>query len=224
MDQIGLYNNRTASIDGVEVKTFAGAIDVYQNIFNKDTAKEMVSSFEEANSNPLCPLSYSNAKIGDNHDGGSIRSNVIMGLNYHNDIYNNECTCKINSILNFLKEKLSTFVTIYSEKYEVEIAFDEGLQLLKYGPGKQYKAHTDYGPWGAEHRVVSGLIYINPGEYLGGGTQFVNFQETIMPETPSIALFPSNYAYRHAAQPVFEGYKYAIVTWFGPPWFMNREQ
>ena len=144
-----------------------------------------------------------------------------MDLYNHNNIYNEACQCEVNNIHNFIKEKLSICVRHYSSKYGVEIAFDEGLQLLKYGPGKQYKPHTDYGP-GAEHRVLSGLIYLNPGEYLGGGTYFTNFDYLVDPQTPTLALFPSNYAYQHAARPVFDGFKYAIVTWFGPPWFEKR--
>jgi len=220
-----IFVNSDSSIvipNDIKIKTSAGAIDLYQNIFSKEIGLRMIESFENANKDPLCPLIYSNASIGNGEDGGQIRSNLVMGLNNHKNIYNTECFCEINSIVDFIKEKLSLFVKYYSEKYSVEIAFDEGLQLLKYSPGKRYKAHTDYGPDGAEHRVLSGLIYLNPGEYLGGGTYFVNFKEMVNPETPSLALFPSNYAYQHAAQPVFEGYKYAIVTWFGPPWFIGR--
>jgi hypothetical protein len=215
-------DSSTVLPDEIKIKTSAGAINLYQNIFTKQTGLELIEAFENCNKDPMCPLTYSNASIGSGEDGGNIRSNLVMNLVHHSNVYNTECVCKVNSIIDFIKEKLSLFVRHYSEKYNVEIAFDEGLQLLKYSPGKRYKAHTDYGPNGAEHRVLSGLIYLNPGEYLGGGTYFVNFEEMINPESPSLALFPSNYAYQHAAQPVFEGYKYAIVTWFGPPWFMNR--
>lgn len=214
--------NKIILPNDINIKTSAGAIDLYQNIFSEEAGFRMIESFENADKDPLCPLNYSNASIGSGEDGGHIRSNLVMCLSHHKNIYNTNCLCEINSIIDFIKEKLSLFVRYYSEKYSVEIAFDEGLQLLKYSPGKRYKAHTDYGPDGAEHRVLSGLMYLNPGEYLGGGTYFVNFKEMVNPETPSLALFPSNYAYQHAAQPVFEGYKYAIVTWFGPPWFMSR--
>lgn len=208
--------------DGVITKTYAGCIDVYENIFSEEVSEKIIKIFEETNSNLTCPIKYSSALVGDGEEGGSYRSNITMSFNYHDNINGEKCSCEISSVLDFIKEKLSLFVRHYSYKYDVEIAFDEGLQLLKYAPGKQYKVHTDYGPGNAAHRVLSGLIYLNPGEYVGGGTHFVNFNEIIQPESPAIALFPSNYAYRHAARPVFEGYKYAIVTWFGPPWEMSR--
>lgn len=216
--QVDEINNPEILPDYINIKTVAGCIDIYQNIFTKDISKKIIKKLEDANNNPLCPINYSNARIGDGDDGGKIRSNITLGIFEHNDIDGNICSCEISSVLQFLLEKLSMCVRHYTFKYDVEIAFDEGLQLLKYSPGKQYKPHTDYGPGNAQYRVLSGLIYLNPGEYLGGGTYFLNFEEMLQPESPSIALFPSNYAYRHAAQPVFDGNKYAIVTWFGPPW------
>jgi hypothetical protein len=214
----GAVDNPVLLPEDVTVTTFAGAIDVYENIFSEEIADKLISSFEEANNDAFCPISYNNAKIGFGVDGGQIRSNVTMNLFNHNDITNAPCSCNINKVVTFIQEKLSLFVRHYSIKYDVEIAFDEGLQLLKYGPGKQYKPHVDHGPGGADHRVLSGLIYINPEAYVGGGTHFLNFDTVIQPKKPALALFPSNYAYRHEARPVFEGFKYAIVTWFGPPW------
>jgi hypothetical protein len=204
-------------LSGADEKTVAGAIDIYENIFSVDTSKKIIKIFEDASESSLCPLSYSGALIGGGDPGGAVRSNVTMNIEEHWDSDNNPCSCGINDVVVFIREKLSLFVRHYSEKYRIDIAFDEGLQLLKYGPGRQYKPHVDYGP-GAEHRVLSGLIYLNPGDYVGGGTYFTNFDYTVEPENPSLALFPSNYAYEHAARPVFDGYKYAIVTWFGPPW------
>lgn len=203
--------------EDVKVSTVAGAIDLYSNIFSEDVAQKIISIVEFADQNPQCPVGYSNALIGSGHDGGSMRSNITMNLSEHMGLEGNECVCEIGQIVNFIREKLSLFVRYYSQKYDLQIAFDEGLQLLKYSPGRQYKAHIDYGP-GAEHRVLSGLIYLNPSGYEGGGTYFTNFDELIDPDKPSLALFPSNYAYKHAARPIFEGNKYAIVTWFGPPW------
>ena len=39
--------------------------------------------------------------------------------------------------------------------------------------------------------------------------------EEVKPDTPSLVLFPSNYAYSHTALPVDSGTKYALVTWLG---------
>lgn len=208
--------------DNINITTMAGAIDIYENIFDADTSNKIIKILENANDNINCPIEYSNAKIGLGEDGGLIRSNLLMSIFEHNNKDNDLCDCETLSVLEFLKEKLSLFVRYYCFKYGLDIGFDEGLQLLKYNPGKQYKPHIDYG-FGADHRILSGLIYLNPGNYLGGGTYFNNFNEMVQPQSPALALFPSNYAYKHAAQPIFEGQKYVIVTWFGPPWRMHQQ-
>lgn len=202
--------------DNITINTFAGAIDVYEGIFTEETSLKIIESLESSSKNKLCPIIYNDAQVGQGFPGGSVRSNLTMSLFEHDNVDGLKCECSINEIIHFIKEKLSLYVRYYSEKYDVDIAFDEGLQVLKYEPGRQYKAHIDWGP-GAEHRMLSGLIYLNPGHYIGGGTYFTNFDITINPDKPSLALFPSNYAYMHSARPVFDGYKYAIVTWFGPP-------
>jgi hypothetical protein len=137
-----------------------------------------------------------------------------MSVGPHENISNVFCECGSNQADSYIREIFVSCVNYYIEKYQVPINFDEGFQLLKYGPGKEYKPHADYGP-GHEHRIVSGIIYLNPWEYEGGGTYFVNFKKNIKPKTPSIAIFPSNYAYLHTAKAVLSGKKYAIVTWMG---------
>jgi hypothetical protein len=203
---------------GVSVRTEAGCIDVYENIFTPEISRKIIEIFEEANELEGCPCKFESAFVGHGTPGGDYRSNLTMNLGPHNNLYGEACSCRIHEVFIFLKEIFSSCVRHYCDKYEVEIAFDEGFQILKYSPGKEYKAHCDYGPGAAEHRVVSGLIYINPDEYEGGGTYFQNYNVNIKPSSPAVALFPSNYAYTHRAKAVLDGVKYAIVTWLGPPW------
>lgn len=208
--------------EGVTTKTYAGCIEVFENVFSVDTAKKLIEIFEDSSNDSNCPNDFDPATMNFGEDGRNIRSNRTMNVDHHLGINNEPCTCRVAEAEAFIREKLTPCVNFYQRKYDVEIGFDEGLQLLRYSPGQEYKAHTDYGP-GSEYRVVSALIYINPGQYDGGGTSFINYDINLKVETPSIALFPSNYAYKHAAKPVFSGYKYAIVTWLGPPWLSPRK-
>lgn len=100
----------------------------------------------------------------------------------------------------------------YTSYYEnVHISKDDGLSLLRYESYDKYEFHADYGR--GNNRQVSCLIYLNPGDYEGGGTTFKHFNYTIQPNKPILVLFPSNYPYLHAAEPVSKGKKYIIVTW-----------
>jgi hypothetical protein len=197
--------------------TEAGCIEIFDNVISEEASKKIIKIFEDCDKNVNCPAKYSNARVGagiNSSDGGMYRSNQTMNFSRH------DCKtpdCKINEAYEYIIKIYDSCVKIYEKKYGVEIGFDEGFQVLKYSPGNQYKAHSDQGP-GHDWRTVSGLILLNPKEYVSGGTHFVNFNVTVKPENPSIILFPSNYAYTHSARPVLEGIKYAIVTWMGPPW------
>lgn len=93
---------------------------------------------------------------------------------------------------------------------------DEGITILRYSMGEQYKAHVDDPRYDApiqDRRVLSGLIYLNDG-YEGGYLEFPRHKITIKPETGLLLVFPSNFAYPHVAHPVKKGVKYSAVTWF----------
>lgn len=110
-------------------------------------------------------------------------------------------------------------VNDYIKSYDIDITQDEGLVLLRYSENNKYDYHVDAN-W-TTYRVASALIYLNPKEYEGGETHFDLMNVTVNPEEPSIVIFPSNYAYSHAAMPVISGTKYIFVTWMNdlPPGF-----
>jgi len=106
----------------------------------------------------------------------------------------------------------------YANKHQEPIpAQDEGFNLLRYKASNKYDFHAD-GCW-STYRTISCIIYLNPSEYEGGETYFKHFDLKLKPEKPSIIVFPSNYAYLHAAMPVTSGEKFVLVTWMSdlPP-------
>jgi hypothetical protein len=94
---------------------------------------------------------------------------------------------------------------------------DEGFTLLRYKESNKYDFHAD-ASWNT-YRTISCIIYLNPSEYEGGETYFKHFDIKVKPEKPAIVVFPSNYAYLHAAMPVTSGEKFVLVTWMSdlPP-------
>ena len=89
----------------------------------------------------------------------------------------------------------------------------EGLNVLKYTEGQQYKWHSDAQPGlEATNRLISVITYLNDdfegGETeMGGGLKY-------KPKKGKALIFPSNWNYPHRACPVIKGTKYAIVTWY----------
>jgi prolyl 4-hydroxylase len=103
----------------------------------------------------------------------------------------------------------------------------EGLQVLRYGPGAQYKPHYDYfDPQepGTEtilkrggQRVATVVIYLNEPE-AGGATTFPDAQFECLPVRGNAVFFnysrpdPSSRSL-HAGAPVLRGEKWIATKW-----------
>lgn len=172
------------------IEIFPGAVSWE---FPKKIAEDTISLVEKSKNN------WQDSLVG----GGRVAKHVRSSLSIDLD----SLVISKLSIRPFLYD----CVKQYCNYYETSVEKDEGLNLLRYESYDKYEYHVDYGLH--MHRTVSALIYLNPGEYSGGGTTFKHFNYTIQPENPSLVLFPSNYPYLHAAEPVTSGVKYIVVTW-----------
>ena len=93
------------------------------------------------------------------------------------------------------------------------ISCDEGYTLLKYDVGGFYKEHIDHSNNANIPRIISALLYLNDN-FEGGETYFPRQNTTVSPKTGDIVFFPSIYTHPHIAQPVKDGTKYCIVSWW----------
>lgn len=206
-----------------------GVVQVFENWLSKEQADNLIKLAEAIDKEEVIPHRFEQAGIGKfQENGGDIRSNRLMPITniarvpqesgeFRTALQSGkqELYLQMQNAVTLLQEKLVKSVNEYTNEHEIEIGFDEGLTLLKYESGQYYKPHCDYAPHNP--RYLSALILLNPTEYEGGGTHFVHFDEEVKPTSPSLVLFPSNYAYSHTALPVDSGTKYAIVTWLGHP-------
>ena len=109
---------------------------------------------------------------------------------------------------------------IIGPHYGKTIEWFELPEILRYGPGAEYKPHSDaedwYGPergWERDlDRDLSVLIYLN-AEFTGGQLYFPNFQMQLPPQRGLLVAFPSDARYVHTALPVQTGNRLAIVSW-----------
>lgn len=105
----------------------------------------------------------------------------------------------------------------------------EAIQAQHYGPGQEFKAHTDYfEPATAEyHRFASELgqrtwtcmVYLNDVD-AGGQTAFCELNTTFTPQTGMAVVWNNldsqgncNKATLHQAHPVIKGEKVVITKW-----------
>jgi prolyl 4-hydroxylase len=110
-----------------------------------------------------------------------------------------------------------------SELMHVPIEHAEGLQVLHYGPGQEYKAHYDFfgknTPSARNNRISTLIIYLNDVEQ-GGETVFPLLQLAVKPKRGSALYF--EYFYRqqalneltlHSSAPVVRGEKWVATQW-----------
>jgi len=109
------------------------------------------------------------------------------------------------------------------------VANGEGLQVLRYEPGQQYKPHHDWfnpdNPGSASHlqrggqRVGTTVMYLAPAQ-AGGGTRFPKAGLEVLPRAGGAIFFANlDAAGRtddlslHAGTPVLEGTKVVMTYW-----------
>ena len=90
----------------------------------------------------------------------------------------------------------------------------EGIQILEYQDSQEYKFHHDCATdpnIQAYERKLSIILYLSDG-FDGGKTEFLH--NSFKPPAGSALMFPSNWCYPHAGQPVTSGKKRVAVTWY----------
>jgi len=168
---------------------------IFQYEFPEDIAKQTIKQL-----NKTSESDWQQSLIGNNELKSYIRSSSGLAL----DVFMPDLSQKV-------RQNFYSCVKHYTNYFDIIVTQDEGLNVLKYENSDSYDFHVD-GSWDM-YRTVSALIYLNPSQYEGGETYFKHFDISVKPENPSIVLFPSDYAYLHAAMPVTKGKKYVIVSW-----------
>ncbi len=95
----------------------------------------------------------------------------------------------------------------------------EPLQVLKYRPGQEYKAHLDALPGVDNQRLFTILVYLNE-DYEGGETCFLMSDLRVRGRKGDALLFANSDFYgrtdqrsRHAGLPVIKGVKLLASRW-----------
>ena len=170
---------------------------------------------------PLTP----NTVFGEGENGCNVDTSIRTSFGTSLDNYH-PITQKFHSKMNEgLKEYKRRVEKIHSNfsYYPVPGGYDttcwrEEIQILQYEKTQEYKFHHDAAtnPELQEyHRKISVITYLSDG-FIGGGTAFPH--ATFKPKPGYAIIFPSNWCYPHAGEPVKEGRKRVAVTW----WYVNQ--
>lgn len=116
----------------------------------------------------------------------------------------NYCSFKI-------QEGVTKYAKITRRDFNLQI---KDIQALKYEVGGHYVIHHDHCK--EEPRTLSIIIFVND-DYEGGNVEFhlpdANNKLIVDKKKNRMVIFPSNFLYQHAVQPVTKGVRYSIVSW-----------
>ena len=121
-----------------------------------------------------------------------------------------------NDILEELEKRISDIMCI-------PIEHAEGIQILRYTPGQEYKAHYDFfnsaSKAAKNNRISTLVIYLNDVEE-GGETYFPKLNLSISPKKGSAVYFEYFYNNEdlneltlHGGAPVIKGEKWVATQW-----------
>lgn len=191
-----------SNIHGIDIKrpsrTLGGAIEVFDNVI---AHPEDVIAVAEATDGWEGGSLITADGSGHTMDR-SIRSARVLGVN--------QFAFDTHPIFHEMSRTVWHYVNDYAMRYEFRFTEMEWLQVLRYEPGDHYKAHHDAGV--GVPRVVSAVLYLNDVPE-GGETEFIHFGDKVTPAAGRLVVFPSNYAYSHAARTPAVGRKYAVAYW-----------
>lgn len=127
----------------------------------------------------------------------------------------------------FFEEDESPFISRIERRIaqlmHMPVEHAEGLQVLHYGPGQEYRAHHDYfapgTPSARNNRISTLVIYLNDVEE-GGETVFPLLEIAVKPKRGSAVYFEYfygnpelNHLTLHSSAPVIRGEKWVATQW-----------
>lgn len=140
---------------------------------------------------------------------------------------NKECSQIRTSRGMFFEENESPLITLVENRISslmhVPIAHAEGLQVLHYEPGQEFKEHYDFfgpnSPSSHNNRISTLIIYLNDVEE-GGETTLPKLGITVKPVKGTAIYFEYFYNNQelneltlHSGEPVIRGEKWVATQW-----------
>lgn len=191
--------------------TVGGCIDIFENAW--PNPKDTIASVEALASDINSKIRWDRAPTIGQGIFQDARTNDMINITHNAEFLDNPIMQNIHNQFHLM---LLAAAIPYARRYNIESTlYPEQFSILKYSGGQEYKPHADGGTTYVP-RQISAVCYLND-DYDGGELEFPYFGIKIKPEPGMLILFPSNFAYAHAALPVTSGNKYTLVTWMREP-------
>jgi len=148
-----------------------------------------------------------NDEIGRDRVDKKVRDVDILGMNPHHD------SLSVVHWHNFLNHLITRQMQNYIKEFpDVGRCGIIDMQALRYGLGGHYKFHVDDGP--GLNRKYSSILMLN-NDYEGGQLCFKLENKIMKMETKpgALVIWPSNFMFPHAVEPLTKGVRYSVVSW-----------
>lgn len=130
-----------------------------------------------------------------------------------------------NPLISEIEKRISSLM-------HLPIEHAEGLQVLHYEPGQEFKAHFDFfgpnHPSSSNNRISTLVVYLNDVEE-GGVTTFPNLGIVNVPKKGTAVYFEYFYNDQklneltlHSGEPVIQGEKWVATQWMRKKQFRER--
>lgn len=191
----------------LEKEVIGTGIVAYKNALPKEW--ELINRLEASLTKDDSPFKWQGAKVG--YFESNLDHRNCQDFKYTDDSLGdvNEYSQDLYAIHTQVKDSLRACLDDYGRDYQIRVDWIGAFNMVKYGPGEKFNAHSDDGePYRC---TISAVGYIND-DYEGGELYFNYFDLTYKPRAGDFVIFPSSYIYSHASIPVTQGIKYATVV------------
>jgi len=155
------------------------------------------------------------SKIGSSRELSDIRTSSGAFLNVPD-----------NEVIKRIEKRLASIIDIPTEH-------GEGLHILNYQPGQEYKEHYDYfsptSKAASNNRIATFVLYLNDVEE-GGQTSFPKLNLSVSPQKGMAVYFEYFYNDQelneltlHGGAPVIQGEKWIATQWIRRQKMINRD-
>jgi len=212
---------QSSSSVSVDAEKLAPGIWVYHNAL--PTNMDIVNRVESGLSKPGTRFAWSPANLHfGNHDDAvrncfdfKIKSDGILGPK---DEYSSDFYDLYDQVIDRLKTCMDHYT---SQNYLNGISYYECINIVRYGKGEYFKAHTDDSD---SYRCTVSCVGYPNDTYEGGELAFPEFDIKYKPKAGDFVLAPSSYIYVHSSEPVIDdGVKYSLVIMSDRNEFAHRE-
>lgn len=193
----------------LDFEVLAPGIYVYHNAFPEEM--NSIERIEKALSMPGTRFSWKQAGLG--YGPTDLDSRKCQDFKIREDAllpkdeYSKDMIDLSNEIYDVIEFCLSHYKPL---NFLGDIKYFECINIVRYGKGEYFKAHTDDGD---PYRCTLSAVGYPNDNYAGGELTFPLFDVSYKPKAGDLLLNPSAYVYAHSADPVLDdGIKYSFVT------------